>query len=136
MMRTEFEEETIRMDLSSFKMTRTNEQLFRDNYQMLNLKQLSYSSDSIERKMIERKVKFYRVLVPTYNLDSASTLNLKEVAFKEKKFIDNFPRDRRVSITTNALYAARNIRSMTDDTFREIDTKSRTLARHNIESEE
>ncbi|MBK7572354.1 MAG: LptF/LptG family permease [Bacteroidetes bacterium] len=133
MMRTEFEEETIRMDLSSFKMTRTNEQLFRDNYQMLNLKQLSYSSDSIERKMIERKVKFYRVLVPTYNLDSASTLNLKEVAFKEKKFIDNFPRDRRVSITTNALYAARNIRSMTDDTFREIDTKSRTLARHNIE---
>lgn len=133
MMRTEFEEETIRMDLSSFKMTRTNEQLFRDNYQMLNLKQLSFASDSLERIIQERKNGFYRVLIPTLNVDSVPPNDLRKVKFTGKKFIDNFPHDKRVSITTNALYAARNLRSMTDDTFRDVDMKSRTLARHEIE---
>lgn len=41
LLRTEFEEELVRFDLNSFKMTRTNEQLFKDNYQMLNLWQLN-----------------------------------------------------------------------------------------------
>ncbi|MBK6396886.1 MAG: LptF/LptG family permease [Bacteroidetes bacterium] len=133
MMRTEFEEETIRMDLSSFKMTRTNEQLFRDNYQMLNLKQLSYASDSIERKINERKDNFYRVILPTLNVDSVPSKELRKVLFTHKKFIDNFPQDKKIAITTSALFAARNMKSMTNDTFRDVDMKSRTLARHNIE---
>ena len=133
MMRTEFEEETIRMDLSSFKMTRTNEQLFRDNYQMLNLNQLAYASDSIEKKINERKESFYRVILPTLNVDTVPPKDLREVKFKEKKFIDNFPHDKRIAITTSALFAARNLKSLTNDTFRDIDMKSRTLARHNIE---
>ena len=133
MMRTEFEEETIRMDLSSFKMTRTNEQLFRDNYQMLNLKQLSYASDSIQRKIEERKNNYYRVLLPSLNIDTVKQVGLKEVKFTKRKFIDNFPRDKKVSITSTALFAARNIRSITDDAVRDVEMKSRTLARHNIE---
>lgn len=133
MMRTEFEEETIRMDLSSFKMTRTNEQLFRDNYQMLNLKQLSFASDSIEKKINERKDNFFRVILPTLNIDSVPPKNLRAVKFTKKNFIDNFPRDKRITITTSALFAARNLKSMANDTFRDVDMKSRTLARHNIE---
>ncbi len=133
MMRTEFEEETIRMDLSSFKMTRTNEQLFRDNYQMLNLNQLSEASDSIERKIVERKNNFKGVLFPALNIDTLKAKDLRSINFKEKSFIANFPRDRRAGIASTALYGARNIRSLTEDTFRDLDAKSRTLARHNIE---
>ena len=133
LMRTEFEEETIRMDLSSFKMTRTNEQLFRDNYQMLNLHQLSYASDSIAKKMKERKDNFFSILIPALNIDTFQAKDLRPVRFQNSKFINNFAKDKREAIASSALYAARNIRSMTEDTSRDLDAKSRTLARHNIE---
>ena len=46
LMRSEFEEELVRFDLSSFKMTRTNEQLFKDNYPMHNLIVADSASDN------------------------------------------------------------------------------------------
>ena len=45
--RTSFDEERIKFDISSFKMQRTEEEMFKDNYQMLNITQLDASTDSI-----------------------------------------------------------------------------------------
>ncbi|HCT70285.1 MAG TPA: permease, partial [Bacteroidales bacterium] len=45
--RTYFAEQYRRFDLSDFKMMRTNEELFRNHYQMLNLKQLTQAEDSL-----------------------------------------------------------------------------------------
>ncbi|KAF0199044.1 MAG: putative permease [Bacteroidetes bacterium] len=52
--RTYFKEQYKRFDLSQFKMMRTNEALFRNHYQMLNLKQLSTSEDSIRKEITTR----------------------------------------------------------------------------------
>ena len=41
-----FEEYEMRFDLSAFTLTRTNEDLFRDNYQMLNIFELQHFQDS------------------------------------------------------------------------------------------
>lgn len=49
--RTYFREQYKRFDLSQFKMMRTNEALFRNHYQMLNLKQLTTSEDSIRKEI-------------------------------------------------------------------------------------
>lgn len=45
---TVFDDYVIRFDLSPFEMERTDEGLFRDNYQMMNTSQLKRSSDSME----------------------------------------------------------------------------------------
>jgi lipopolysaccharide export system permease protein len=45
--RDKFEKETIHIELSGFGLKRTDEDLFKQNYQMLNLKQLSYFADSL-----------------------------------------------------------------------------------------
>lgn len=49
--RSNFKEYAIRFDISPFKMERTDEGLFRDNYQMMNVWQLVKNSDSLEKKL-------------------------------------------------------------------------------------
>lgn len=43
-----FQKETLLMDISGFNFTRTDQQLFKDNYQMLKLSQLEANKDSLE----------------------------------------------------------------------------------------
>jgi lipopolysaccharide export system permease protein len=130
--RSEFEEEKIRFDLSTFKLTRTNEQLFKDNYQMLNLKQLATAADSIERKVDERKKDFkkyfFSVLVHDTLKKSASTVPLPE-----KEFILNFPENQREQIISSSLYAARNSKTLVSDAVNDIKNKNKTIAKHLIE---
>lgn len=132
MMRTEFESELIRLDLSSFKMTRTNEQLFRDNYQMLNLKQLNYAADSIQKRIDGSRANLYKLITPALNIDSSESKNLASLPFKGN-FLSNFRKDKQASLASAALYSARNVKTMADDSYFDIDQKSRSLAKHNIE---
>lgn len=53
--RTYFDEQYRKFDLSEFKMMRTNEALFRNHYQMLNLKQLAASEDSLSKEITKRR---------------------------------------------------------------------------------
>jgi lipopolysaccharide export system permease protein len=133
LMRSEFQEELVRFDLSSFKMTRTNEQLFKDNYQMLNLKQLSYAADSLRRQISWKHNDFYKTLVSSLNTDTNKNSVHKEVDFNEKEFLNNFPADRHDIITSTALHAARNIKNMTEDAALDLEIKSKSLAKHMIE---
>lgn len=55
MMRVHFKEEEILMDLSDFKMVRTDEDLFKDNHQMLNLTQLENQVDTLKKDYIIRQ---------------------------------------------------------------------------------
>lgn len=61
--RTKFKEEIRKFNLVDFEMTRTNEDLFKNNYSMLNLTQLKKAEDSL---MVERKEKLGRI--PDYML--------------------------------------------------------------------
>jgi lipopolysaccharide export system permease protein len=133
LMRTEFDQEVVRFDLSSFKMTRTNEQLFKDNYQMLNLRQLSYSSDSIEKRLKERRIELFNTLLTSVSMDTGKTGEIRNTNFSKNNFLENLPFDRRGQIASNALYAARNMKSITDDNLMDKEIKSKSLAKHKIE---
>jgi lipopolysaccharide export system permease protein len=130
--RTEFQKEVIRFDLSTFKLTRTNEQLFKDNYQMLNLKQLRTASDSISRKIAEADKNYERYSKSLMELKQnvASKDSLK---FNNENFIFNFEKEKQATIVKSALYAARNAKSVADDADNDINTKEKSLAKHLIE---
>jgi lipopolysaccharide export system permease protein len=53
--RGSFEREIIRFDMSIFNMKRTDEELFKEHHEMLNMDQLKFYRDSLERKKAERK---------------------------------------------------------------------------------
>jgi len=61
-----FKEEQIILEISGFEFTRTNENLFRQNYQMLNIKQLDKAVDSLQKKLNERRKSFKKNLNKTY----------------------------------------------------------------------
>jgi len=132
LLRTEFEEQMVRFDLSSFKLTRTNEQLFKDNYQMLNLRQLGHSADSIDGKIESRKESVYKMMLNALNTDS-SALERDSLLPPGKAFLDNFPPGRRYVIATGALYGARNVRNQVADATQDLEVKQRSLAKHRIE---
>ncbi|RMG78182.1 MAG: YjgP/YjgQ family permease, partial [Bacteroidetes bacterium] len=48
LMRTHFKEQIIRFDLTGFKLKRSNQELFKNNYQMLNLAQLERQMDTLK----------------------------------------------------------------------------------------
>lgn len=133
LMRSEFEEELVRFDLSSFKMTRTNEQLFKDNYQMLNLRQLSYASDSLEKKIRDKQNEFYKVLTGMINVDTGKTKTAFVPISNNTNFIKYFPADRQKMIVSTATYSVRNMKNMTDDMVQDMEIKSKSLAKHQIE---
>ena len=133
LMRSEFEEELVRFDLSSFKMTRTNEQLFKDNYQMLNLRQLSFASDSLEKKIKDKQNEFYKVLTGMINIDTGKTQTAFVPLSNNTYFIKYFPADRQKMIVSTATYSVRNLKNMTDDMVQDMEIKSKSLAKHQIE---
>lgn len=133
LMRSEFEEELVRFDLSSFKMTRTNEQLFKDNYQMLNLRQLSFASDSLEKKIKDKQNEFYKVLTGMINIDTGKTQTAFVPLSNNTDFIKYFPADRQKMIVSTATYSVRNLKNMTDDMVQDMEIKSKSLAKHQIE---
>src|ERR1051326_2110986 len=47
LVRSKFKEQTIRFDLSGFRMVRTDEELFKSNYSMLNIRQIDEMIDSL-----------------------------------------------------------------------------------------
>nr|MBP6335553.1 LptF/LptG family permease [Bacteroidia bacterium] len=136
LMRTEFDEQLVRFDLSSFQMTRTNEQLFKDNYQMLNLNQLTIAADSIQKKIAVKQHEIYKRANIGYVFTSDSTSASKvndTLVLPQENLIENFPLDKRQMIVNSALLAARNTKSITDDLVQDIQGKTRVLAKHRIE---
>ncbi|MGB0391574.1 MAG: LptF/LptG family permease [Salibacteraceae bacterium] len=51
---SEMDQHTVRFDLSSFQFNRTDDDLFKDHYEMLNLKQLEASMDTLTTKLDDR----------------------------------------------------------------------------------
>ncbi|MFM7900672.1 MAG: LptF/LptG family permease, partial [Bacteroidota bacterium] len=78
LLRTKFNTYGFRFDLSSFKLARTNEDLFKDNFQMLNLGQLESAIDSFDvelSKRIDESANSGKSYLMTYRESLLSNLN-------------------------------------------------------------
>lgn len=73
-MLSDFDKEIMRFDLSGFQMERTDKDIFKDNYQMLNLSQLETAIDTHRIKRQEKKeildAKIYNRIFRLQKLDS------------------------------------------------------------------
>ena len=72
--RTHFKEEIRRFDLSGFELTRTNEELFKNNYQMLNISQLNLAIDSLNNKHKNRMEAYSTNYVKYYFMEKLDTI--------------------------------------------------------------
>ncbi|MDY0104439.1 MAG: LptF/LptG family permease [Lentimicrobium sp.] len=137
--RTYFGEQYRRFDLSQFKMMRTNEELFRNHYQMLNLKQLEASEDSLQREMDNRKDGLRRSVALTYfynsQLDSARYADLHDTSKVSSPLfaLNGLSKSDLTSVYDLALNSSRNTRGNVE--FNKADNEARMvlLRKHQVE---
>ncbi|MCE3280549.1 MAG: permease YjgP/YjgQ family protein [Bacteroidetes bacterium] len=110
LVRDKFEERLIRFDLSEFKMSRTKEELFKNNYQMLNLSQLRSTVDSLDKKIIKRKVDFGKQLRKSYYIRSSSFLEKPDSEGKGdiRGVLAHFSKEEKANIVETASNIARS----------------------------
>ncbi len=135
--RTTFAEQYQMFDLSAFQLTRTDESLFKKNYEMQNVRQLSFSIDSIRRQLAEERkinertfmnnMKFYA------KVDTSSTHKI--IRSKDKfnpSVIYNFKASDRFGVLETAHNAAQAAKQNLEASQDALDGKSKLIYKHQI----
>lgn len=135
--RTNYSTEVIKFDLSQFKMTRSEEDFFKNAYVMLNVQQLSYSSDSLGLEVNQRVTELRRSLMAYYsnftkiNLNDSIFETLPEAATQSK--FENLPAPDQKNVTSYALGMAKNAKGSFEYNRQLIKEKVELKARYDIE---
>ncbi len=141
MQRIHFREEQIRFDLSSFSLKRTSEELFKENYQMMNLEQLAASIDTltIHRRQREagfaeqqsRSYSYYHHFVVVKKQPELISADSKAESFEE---ISKDLNDQQYKTAiAEAIGLARNHAVLTENYMKEMVAKDKTLIKHEVE---
>ena len=161
-LRSLFKEQLIRMDLTGFKLTRTDEELFKDNYQMLNLSQLEEAIDEMEKEKVIKKTDFANHIAENFyrnkpidlnaqdsiaglnmeksNLSSA-TLSSEEISLKndtpslalQPLFLEQFTRSEKIQAIETATNLVRSAKSYTESFISDLENREKYINRHLVE---
>ncbi len=138
--RTNFEEQLMKFDLSMFDLNRTDEDLFRGNFRMLNLQQLIHYEDSLSRHLSNRKNTFksiYKRRFPNFpKEDDELVINKDSLPVylrpADLEFLTMNPVNEKMVIL-NAMDLIRTNRSHTNMSHDDFRQRQRMLARYQIE---
>lgn len=123
-------------DLTSFKLRRTDQALFKDHYHMLSSYQLKAQIDTLNKEkvnriasMVEYRDSYYESTITSVDstLDSSASIYTFE-EFKKRRggILPYF-------VKNNSLVKLESIRSNSEATFRDNDLKNYMLVRHEME---
>lgn len=132
--RNHFEKDILRMDLSSFEFSQTDEELFANSYDMMSLGQLDVSLDSIAIKEQLLKDEMNRYLNYSISL-TRDSLDLSTVvlASNDKYFFDRLKYVQQKRAITVAKDYARKSVSYIERVLQDIGAKEEYADRHKIE---
>lgn len=128
--KSSFENDVIVMDLSSFDMQRSDEDLWKNHMKMLSMGQLQTSIDSLEIQRTKRQKDLVAYLENniTYNDSLASTVSTNE--FKEFNDLTVLEKRRVVNVAINI---TRNGKNYMNRTQSEMDNRNEYIDKHRIE---
>lgn len=135
--RTYFAEQFRRFDLSDFRMMRTNENLFRNHYQMLNLRQLEMSTDSLKKEKNTKIENYARssMLVYTHfqQLDTILPLD-SGITVKDRLFaLNGMDKTQKLEVLEKALNSARNMRNNVEYEMNDLQDREVLIRKHEVE---
>ncbi len=133
-----FDKEVIMFDLSEFALNRTNEDLFKKNYKMLNLQQLEQADDSLhlllaetKNDMIETSINRFYFLHRQDTVKEPDSLIISKVT--ANNFLDNFSGKEQLFIVDQALNQARKGKKNISYSRDRIKHRKTTIRKHRIE---
>lgn len=117
LIRDKFELRVIRFDLSEFKMSRTNEDLFKTNHQMLNIDQLNAVVDSLNIKNDNRKNTFGKQLKQSYYARSTAFFLQSDEIKKttpDSNYFSKLPKLQQLNVIESATNSVRSAKAYTE----------------------
>lgn len=140
-LRTEFSEEEIRFDLSSFQLERAKEDIFKDHYRMMNINQLVQSMDSLNKKYSSRRQTYWEESKEKLKLALDSNMSPKYSKILETDTVTgfqgsvlaSFDQKQHQRIIDAASNMVRNHASYSRTISREFKSREERIAVHEIE---
>lgn len=130
-----FQTQQIVIDIRDLKFSRTDKNLFKDNYQMLNIKELECYIDTLKLEHKDKGKELRTFMMPYFHLNDS--LNKKftpqKVDFTQIQFINNFDKDLRKQISGNALNNARSVKSIIGYQRDDIESHQKEINKYKIE---
>lgn len=137
LLRNKFQEQEIRLDLSDFKMNKTDESLFKTNYQMLNIAQLKEALDSMRVNTLKRGVEASLQLSNNYYARSMQYLNmedsLKKHAVQTAELYSSLPLMDKTRILETAINIARSAKTYVETSSEEKQVNDQTIRKFEVE---
>lgn len=133
LLRYKFDKEIIRMDLSSFQLSRTDEDLFKDNHQMMNVYQLQSMLDTFQVQYNKREARFMRDVKPYYSFLRDSSTFQKISAAKPVNPLSLASKKENTVTYDGAIAQARVLKSYVESATDDFDAKNRSMVKYNIE---
>ncbi|MFI5222313.1 MAG: LptF/LptG family permease [Bacteroidia bacterium] len=129
-----FHEEQIVFDMYDFKLNRTDESLFKDNFQMLNILQLSTAIDSLRTAIYFKGESLNNNLLQFFHLNDSLYRKYKAKAIfpKSKDIVMNAETSKN-QIINNAMNEARSAKGYVEFATNETADTRKNLVRHKIE---
>lgn len=129
-----FKEEQIVFDLQAFKFSRTDESLFKNHYQMLDVVQLNKGYDSLTNLMQHKHVLLKTSLDAYYHLNDSVNKKYKVIApVKADSLLAPYNRFEQQMLVTAALNTARSAKGYVDYSISDVGDTERTRVRFDIE---
>ena len=132
-MRNQFQKQIIRFDMAEFSMRRSNEDIFKDNYKMQSLGQLTQNIDTLNASLVDRKVNFYQNLNRNFTALKSDTSKLIPHAKEYNTVLGMFDEPQHSRIVEAALNMARSTRSYTHSAKDDIAARTTRVDRYWIE---
>ena len=125
--RIKFKENIIRFDLKKFGLKRSDENIYKNHYSMMNIKQLSNSIDSLEKKLEDREEHFSNNYTEKFNFESTlvndiDIINKSSKTNRSEKEIINY-----------AINNIRSLKSILKSNSDDLKYKKSIINRHKIE---
>ena len=134
--RTFFKVQQRKFDLSAFELNRSNEELFKNNYQMLNISQLNFFIDSIGSSINNQRTELAKNYPKNYkvyqSIDSNYTPGQDTSIIIKSDLLNQFSGNDLVKITATALSTARNVKKTIEYQTQRYKTTEETLIKHKI----
>jgi len=135
LMRSEFKEHRINFNLGGFQFERTDEELFKDHYKMLNIIQLQESTDSLRQARMERNNDFAKSMEQRSTLyrDTLSKINTITYTTGEKLVIDTLEPASKIGLLATAINITRGSKTFANAIAEELRSRDERIVRHEIE---
>jgi lipopolysaccharide export system permease protein len=139
LVRSKFQKQIVRFDLGQFKLSRTDEGMFKDHYGMLNLSQLNDAVVDLYVEQIKSKENIQKIVKGNSNYQRYYSDSLYQQSYIMRPDFDTlinfekYPKSEKIIITEGAMNAARTAKLYIENLEMDLVSRVRFINRHHIE---